>query len=54
MTKAQRETIDRLTEKLTNEKNRLNRGESALVKAEAAQTDDEIERLLKEAQLELE
>lgn len=54
MTTAQRQTIDRLKEVVTREQNRINRGQSALVKAEEAQTDDETEHWLKEAQIELE
>jgi len=54
MTQGQRTTIDRLKEAITKEQNRINRGQSALVKAEEAQTDEETEYWLKEAQLELE
>jgi len=54
MTIGQRQTIDRLKEVITKEQNRINRGQSALVKAEEAATDDEVEHWLKEAQLELE
>ena len=54
MTQDQRTTIDRLKEVVTNAQNKINRGQSALIKAEEATTDEETERWLKEAQLELE
>lgn len=54
MTIAQRQTIDRLKEVVTTEQNRINRGQSALIKAEESATEEETHRWLKEAQLELE
>lgn len=54
MTQGQRATIDRLKEVVVKEQNRINRGQSALIKAEEAQSEDEIERLLREAQIDLE
>lgn len=54
MTAEQRNAIDNASVLLTLLQNKCTRAQSALIKAETAETEDEVNRLIEEARLELE